>query len=152
MAGIICTVQTAEQALTAATAKTIVQIVAPTNQRLKVLRWGVGFDGISPTAEPVQVRLLRQTSAIGGTPAAITPVITGVGSETPQATAAYYGGSPTEPSAGNVLSVKEIHPQSSYDYTFPLGQEILVPGGGRLGIECTAPANVNVRPEIVYEE
>lgn len=148
MAGIICVATTAEIALAAATAKTVVQIVAPANQRLKVVSWGVFFDGTSPSAEPVQVRLLRQTTA--GTMTALTPVNQGVGSETIQSTAQHTA--TAEPTAGNVLRSREVHPQSGYECIFPLGQEVLVPGGGRLGIECTAPGTVNVRAEIVYEE
>src|SRR4051812_36005515 len=62
---------TAEIALSAATARTVLQLVAATNHRVKILSWGVYFDGISATAEPVQVRLLRQTTA--GTMSALTP-------------------------------------------------------------------------------
>lgn len=151
MAGLVLVLTTPEIALSAATAKTVLQVAAPAQQRLKLMRWGVFFDGISPSAEPVQVRLLRQTTAIGGTPTAVTPTLTQAGSESPQATAAYSAGG-AEPSAGNVLDVKEVHPQSGWDYTFPLGQEIHVTGGTRLGIECTAPATVNVRAVMVYEE
>ncbi len=157
MAGIILVATTPEIALTAATAKTVAQLKSNTNQRLKLLKWGVSFDGQSPAAEPVQVRLVRQTSAIGGTPTVVTPVLCGFGAETPQSTFAYSAGG-TEPSLDSpnkVLDVKEVHPQSGYEYTYPLGQEDFVSGGasaGYLGIECTAPGAVNVRAMMKWEE
>lgn len=148
MAGIDCVAQTVEIALTSATAKTVLQIVAPANQRLKIKGWGVFFDGVSSTAEPVQVRLLRQTTA--GTMTALTPVKLGAGSETIQATAQHTA--TAEPTAGDVLDPIEVHPQSGYEKQIPPDQRWEVPGGGRVGIECTAPAGVNVRAKIFFEE
>lgn len=148
MAGINAVAQTTEIALSAATAQTVIQIVAPTNQRLKITEWGVFFDGISATAEPVQVRVLRQTTA--GTMSSLTPVKRSAGSETLQATAQHTA--TAEPTASDVLDMVEVHPQSGYEKLFPLGREIEVPGGGRVGIEVTAPATVNVRAKFAYEE
>lgn len=148
MAGILCVAQTTEVALAVATVKTVVQVVAPANQRLKVKKWGVSFDGISPTAEPVQVELLRQTTA--GTMSALTPVKLVAGSETVQATAQHTA--TAEPTAGDILDSVEVHPQGGYVEILPFNQEIEVPGGGRLGIRCTAPAIVNARAQIMFEE
>jgi hypothetical protein len=141
--------QTAEVALSAATAKTVIQLVAATNHRVKVLRWGVFFDGVSVSAEPVQVRLLRQTTA--GTMSSLTPVkLDDSLAETLQTTAQHTA--TAEPTAGDVVDVVEVHPQSGYEIIYPLGQEVIIGGGDRLGIECTAPAGVNVRAKIVFEE
>jgi hypothetical protein len=148
MAGILCVAQTSEVALAAATVKTVLQVVAPANQRLKIKEWGVSFDGVSVTGEPVQVELLRQTTA--GTMTALTPVKLVAGSETVQATAQHTA--TAEPTAGDILDSQEVHPQGGYGKIFPFNQEIEVPGGGRLGIRCTAPAIVNVRAKIVFEE
>lgn len=148
MADLNCVVTTSEIALSAATAKTVLQITAPTNQRVRVKEWGVFFDGVSTTGEPVQVRVLRQTTA--GTMSSATPVARDGHTETVQTTASHTA--TAEPTAGNVLDVVEVHPQSGYEKIFPLGDEIIVPGGGRLGIECTAPAGVNVRAKIAFEE
>lgn len=148
MAGITCIAQTTEVALSAATAKTVIQIVAPTNQRLHVKRWGIYFDGVSSTAEPVQVRLLRQTTA--GTMSSLTPVMLSAGSETIQTTALHTA--TVEPTAGNVLDIAEVHPQSGYEVVIPFDQVIEVAGGTRLGIEVTAPAAVNCRAKIIFTE
>lgn len=150
MAGITVLAQTAEVALTAATAKTVLQIVAPTNQRLKVTRWGVYFDGTSTSAEPAQVELMVQTTA--GTMSSLTllKVKPRGSSETIQSTAQHTATS--EPTASDIQDVAEVHPQGGYEVIYPIGQEREVAGGGRLGIKITAPANVNVRAKIEYEE
>lgn len=149
MAAVIFSANTAEVALSAATAKTVLQVTAPTNQRVKVLRVGIFFDGTSPTAEPVQVRVLRQTTA--GTMTSLTPVKTdGSLSETIQSTAQHTASA--EPTAGNVLEALEIHPQGGREIIYPFGQEPIIQGGGRLGIELTAPAVVNCRTYMICEE
>jgi len=148
MAGIMASAKTTEVALAATTLKTVLQLVAPSNQRLKILRWGIFFDGTSATGEPVQVRLLRQTTA--GTMSSLSPVNLGVGSATLQATAQHTA--TVEPTAGDVLDIVEVHPQAGFETVFPFGSEILVPGGGRLGIDCYAADTVNCIAKIVYEE
>lgn len=148
MSDLNCIAQTVEIALTAATAKTVLQIVAPANQRLKIKRWGVFFDGISSTAEPVQVRVLRQTTA--GTMSALTPTKQDTHAETIQTTAQHTA--TAEPTAGDVLDMVEVHPQSGYEVILTPETYIKVGGGGRVGIEITAPAIVNVRAKIVFEE
>lgn len=137
-----------EIALTAATAKTILQVVAPTNQRLALCGFSVSFDGTSSAAEPVQVEILRQTTA--GTMSSATPCMDGVGSETVQTTAQKTA--TAEPTAGNILRRYDIHPQTGLAVAFGPDEEILIPGGGRLGIRCTAPASVNVTGYITVEE
>ncbi len=133
---------TAAITLTGATAKTIVQILAPTNQRVKVLGWRVSFAGNSGTAVPVVVRVLYQTTA--GTMSALTPKKTQrpVGSETIQTTALHTA--TVEPSAGDVVKTYHIHPQTGIDRPFTPGEGIVLAGGERLGIECTAPVGVDV--------
>jgi len=142
-------IQSAEVALTAATAKTVIQLVAAANQRVKILGWGVFFDGTSTTAEPVQVTLARQSTA--GTTSALTPVkVDDSLAETLLTTARHTA--TAEPTTGDVVDVIEVHPQQGYEKLYPLGQEIIVGGGDRLGIICTAPAAVNVRAKMFFEE
>ena len=148
MAGIIAIAQTTEVALSAATARTVMQVVAAANHKIKLLRWGVFFDGVSATAEPVQVRLLRQSSA--GTMSSLVATKQTTDSETLQTTAQHTA--TAEPSAGDVLDICEVHPQSGYEVVLTPDNYIWIAGGGRVGIECTAPAGVNVRAKIVFEE
>lgn len=148
MAALNCVAQTAEVALAAATAKTVLQLVAAANQRIRVLGWGIFFDGVSATAAPAEVRTLRQSTA--GTMSALSPVLMHPADETIQTTAQHTA--TVEPTAGDVLDVIECHPQGGYEKWFPPGYEIIVPGGGRLGLEVTAPAIVNCRVKFFFEE
>ena len=139
---------TAAVALTAATARTVVQIATPANIRAKVLGWGVAFDGVSATAVPVRVRLLRQTSA--GTMSSLTPTKTTTRAETLLVTAQHTA--TVEPTAGDIIDTLNVHPQQGYEVRCTPGQEHVVGGGGWIGIECTAPATVNVIAKIFFEE
>jgi hypothetical protein len=150
MAGILLAAN-ASGALTAATAKTIVQIVAPTHQRLRIKRYGVSFDGSVSSAAPARVRVLRQTTA--GTSSSLTPTkLDPNGTETIQSTALQT--ITAEPTAGDVLKdfMVPVY-QGLYEVTELLEAPIEMAGGTRLGIEVTAPASVTTcRAFIHYEE
>ena len=149
MAGIRARAVTAEVALTTATARTVLQILAPTNQRVLVTSWGVFFDGVSVTAEPVVVVLEKQTTAgTGGS--SLTPAKLSAGSETLQTSALHS--ITAEPTSGDLIDRIEVHPQSGFQDNLPHGREIPVLGGQRLGIKCTAPAGVNVVAKLEFEE
>lgn len=149
MSAFIGLASTAEIALTAATAKTILQLVAPSNHRLKVQGWGVYFDGVDGAGAPVVVKLARQSTA--GTMSALTPTKQDDSlAETLQATAQHTA--TAEPTTGDTLKQVNVHPQSGYEEACPFGQEYIVGGGDRVGIVCTAPAGVNVIGWIRFEE
>lgn len=140
---------TAEIALSAATAKTVLQLVAAANHRVKVLGYQLAFDGVSTTAEPVQIRVLRQTTA--GTMTALTPTKRDDSIADSLLTTAQHTAT-AEPTAGDVLEAMECHPQQGYAVFYPMGAEIIIGGGDRVGWELTAPAAVNVRLTAWFEE
>ena len=138
-----------EVALSGAVAKTILQLVAPSSQRVALLGFAVAFDGVSSTAEPVQVEILRQTSA--GTSSAGTPVkdddsITDALRTTSRITFT------VEPTSGDVLRRYNVHPQTGFERVFGPDEEIIIGGSDRLGIRCTAPVGVNVTGHMIFEE
>lgn len=136
-------------ALSAATAKTILQVAAPSNQRLAVKGFGVFFDGTSGSAVPVAVELLRQSTA--GTMSSATPVPDDDDwTETIQSTCQKTA--TVEPTAGSVLRRYDVPPTSGYERSYAPDEEIHIKGGGRLGLRCTAPASVNVTGWIDIEE
>jgi hypothetical protein len=139
---------TSEVALAAGITKTVLQIAAPANQRVKIKGWGIFFDGQTVTAAPVIVQIMRQLSA--GTMTALTPLKRQVAAETVQTTAAHTA--TLEPTNSDIIDVLEIHPQSGYEVQFPDGQEIIVPGGGYLAIVVNAPEAVNCLPKFICEE
>lgn len=148
MAGVRWNAVTGEIA-TGTAAKTLLQVVAASNHRIKIDRLSVSFKGTSATDAPIKVRVLRQTTA--GTMSSLT-LTKGNDSddETLQTTAQHTA--TAEPAAGDVLESKEVHPQTGYELILPLGQEIIVKGGGRLGIEVTAGVSVSAIAEMHGEE
>jgi len=150
MAALQARVTSGPVALAAGVAKTALQVIAPANQRVKVTNVGIYTDGVTSNAVPIQVRILRQTTAGTGTAATPVPVEKEL-TEAIQTTAA--ANFTAEPTAGDVLDNLGVPAfMGQYEVFYPLGQEILVQGGGRLGFECNAPAGVNVRVKVQFEE
>ena len=147
MAAFLGTATTAEIALTAATAKTALQLIAASNHLVRILSWSATLDGIAPTDPAVVLQLVRQTTA--GTMSANTPKkLNDSLPETLQTTA--QDNATVEPTATDVLDTLNIHPQLGYKT--PYGYEVLMGGGDRLGWKLTAPDAVNVIITVHFEE
>ncbi len=135
--------------LTAATTKTLWQLIAPTNHRLKLKEVGVSFVGVVNTDGPVRCQLLYATTA--GTSSALTPVKEDDSlAETLLATALQTF--TVEPTAGNVIRTWECHPQAGIVIPAGLLDEIIIGGGKRIGLRCTAPQAQTVSSYARYEE
>lgn len=151
MAGINLSAATPEFT-TGTSKKTVLQILAPTNRRLVVKEWGVSFKGTSNTEAPILVELIRQSTA-GLDGDVLTPrKMNSADDETVQTTALSNIDGSTQPTDGDVLARKEVHPQGGYDWQAPFGGEIHVPGGERLGIAVSAGSAVNMTAHFVFEE
>lgn len=142
----------AEVALGAATAETVLQVVAAAATPVILRGWGISFDGVTATNAPVVVKLVRQSTA-GTSGATITPALeNGVATYTPQLTANETFSS-TEPTISATLGVWEIHPQGGgWSEDFAINEPIIVPGSGRIAIQCTAPDAVNCLSYMKVEE
>lgn len=130
--------------------KTISQIVAATNDRLKVSGWGISIKGTSATDPPVLVQIVRQTTA--GTMSAGNIAKKNDGDpETIQTTTLVNA--TAEPTTGAVVESFEVHPQTGYYKFYPMGQEIIIPNGERLGFKVTsATLTYNCTVEVDIEE
>lgn len=139
-------------ALTAATAKTIMNIINGTNALFRVVEWGVSFDGTSASAEPVAVEICSSTQATAGTSTSHTIAQVGGPTRTVQATAARnYTAEPT------VITVLKRHLVRAdgglFVVQYPLGREVeQVTTADGILIRCTAPAAVNVQGYMEFEE
>lgn len=126
-------------ALAAATAKTVAQIRAAANHGIELLEVEVSGDGTTPTAAPIKVEVLRQTT--DGTMTSLTLVKGDDGvDDTLDTTAAHTATS--EPTAGDVLWVGRVHPQHGRTWVFD--PPLRLKTAGRYGIRCTAASAVNV--------
>lgn len=134
MAGVGWFAKSAEVATANGSAKTIVQVVAASNVRLKIKRITITFQGTANTDAPNLVRILRQTTA--GTMSALTVVKkNNADTETLQVTALHTA--TVEPAAGDVILNEHVHAQGGREWTWPSDDPLIVPGGGRLGVEAT---------------
>lgn len=143
--------------LSAATAKTVLQIIAASTNKVKVGmvdRGGhkepitISFNGIVATDQPVRVRILRQTNAIGGSPSTVTPVKHKSGEDGTIQTTARTSGGGTEPTASDVYFDEYLHPQGRH----VIPRQFEIEQGDRLGFECTAPQAVSVSVSAPCEE
>ena len=144
MAGLEATAVATSGNSTGTSAKTILQIIAPANQGVRVKRLSVSFEGVSPTAGKIKVEVLK--GATGGTATNLTVQKKHGHGGSVQTTAkenftAEPGGSPV------ILFTESVHPQGGY--TAP--EEFLIVNE-TLGIRVTAPAGVNYNARIVFEE
>jgi hypothetical protein len=140
----------AEIALVAATEKTLLQLNAAAGVCLAISGVVVSFDSTSNTAEPVIVKLIRVTTA--GTGTARNP--NKLNSD--MSTGLQVSGTENhtvEGTNGDILAIHHIHPQAGMPIPIPLPEgEVVVPGGGRIAVKCTAPANVNALATVFGEE
>jgi hypothetical protein len=147
-------------ALVAATAKTVIQVATPSTTDIIVLGWGVSFDGASGTAVPVICQLADTDVAATGL-TSLTPETWGNAQQ--QASLCVGGASATgtgagvTPTEGTITTVRQfdaqhVHPQAGYGVWFGEGARPRVGISRFLRIRCTAPANVNVLPWVVWAE
>ena len=114
---------TADVALSAATAKTILSVIAPASGAIRLVEFSVSFDGTSATAEPVTVELCKSTEATAGTSTSQTPVQSG---GTPSGKTARSSGKRNFTAEATTLTVLKtwlVHPQTGFTKQSPLGRE-----------------------------
>lgn len=136
---------------TGTSALTLLQLIAASNHKVLVDYISIAFAGISNTAAPIQVDILKQTTAGTGSGTTNSTIVKdGDWDETVQTTRLdTFSG---EPTASDVLYTLYVHPQGGLEITLPRGKEIQIPGGGRLGVRVTAGASVNAIVTIGGEE
>jgi hypothetical protein len=148
-------------ALAANTTKTVLQVATPAAIDLRIVGWGISFDGASGTAVPVISHLLQtDVAATGLTPQSpdnwgndLQPNSLCVSG----AAATGHGGGVT-PTEGTITVVRyfdsqHVHPQAGYGVYWPDGHlQPKVPVSRFLRIRCRAQAAVNVIPWVIWAE
>lgn len=121
------------------TIHTVLQLLAPANQQVRVRSFEIGFRGTSVTGSPLVVVISHQSTAgTGGT--SVTPTKTGPGSETVQTTA-LKGAFSAEPTQTDIIWDVTCHPQLSTGKSISFSQEWIVLGGARLAIGVLDPSS-----------
>jgi hypothetical protein len=136
--------------------KTVLQI-APAGTDIRVHGWGISFDGVSATAEPIKVSLIDTANA-STTGTSLTPE-EWEGTDG-QASLAIGGAAltaynltvePTE-TAVRFLDGQEVHPQTGYSVFWPEGRHPAVKASRFLKVRLLAAATVNCVPWVLWEE
>lgn len=148
MAGVRGKLVTPEIA-TGTVAKTLLQLIAASNHRVILKSFSISFKGVTTTDPPVFVRLLRQTTAGTGTS---NPPVKANSSDDETLQTTGTRAMSAEPTAGDVLWSGEVHPQNAHKEFYQWGEEDIVPGGGRVGIEVTSSVSVSAVCVISFEE
>lgn len=142
---------TASIALTGGAATTVLQVVAAANIRVRIMAFGVAFNGATSTSVPALVELVRQSTA--GTTSALTPTKKDDSiAETLQSTARHTA--TVEPTTGDTLKAINVPTyMGRYEWHAPSRERAIICGGGdRVGIRINAPANVSVVAWMECEE
>jgi hypothetical protein len=148
-------------ALVAATTKTVLQVNVPSGQDIRMIGWGVSFDGASGTGVPVICQLIEgDVAASVGT--SLTPDQWGNAIATASvciggtALTGYNFGTEGTMTAVRELDSQHVHPQSGYGVFWP--EVRIQPKCGAAAaarfvrIRCTAAAGVNVIPWCLWAE
>lgn len=137
-------------ALVAATAKTVIEIAAPSTASARVTVKDVTMDGTNPSATPVLVQEVRYATTGTGT---VFTLLRGNGeSQNRAALCTAKVNDTVEPGTPTVVSSWRWNPTIGWGEKAPLGREIYVAPGTIMGIRCTAAAAVNVTVNFEIEE
>lgn len=153
MAGVGFTVNSGEVALVAATAKTVLQVKAATNQRvlIKGLKF-LGKQAAGGTDAVCKVRMTRNSANFGT--AGSTPVagkLNPSNGETLQTTfGANFSAEPTTPTDSGLWW--EVQPQGGIIEALPPGSWIEIPGGQSVQFEFTSTGTPTVLVTVTGEE
>ena len=143
---------TTESLLASSSEKTLIRITTPSSASIKIKEWGVFFDGVSVTAEPVVVKVMASgTTETGMT--SHTPIRRNARITASQCVVQTLGTSCCALDSSGIYCIREVHPQSGYQEKFAFGDEIVVSGtSGTIAIHVNSPSSVYVIAEMVYEE
>jgi hypothetical protein len=135
-------------ALSAGVAKTVLSVVAPAQFGVDLIKYRIGFDGVTASAIPVLVELVTWTTDGTGTAGTVVQVYGR--SITAGFTTKYnYSAEPTTPTLVDRFTLTPNGGTLVYD--FPLGTSPDTAVSNLIGIRCTAPAAVNVNATMWFE-
>lgn len=139
-----------EVALSAATAKTILAVIAPAQFGIDLRSVEIAFDGVTAANEPVLVEIVSSTQAGAGTSTSATVNQVYGRAITAGFTAARnYTAEPTVLTAIDEFSLTPNGGLIIRDW--PLGEGFDQDVSKALGIRCTAPQTVSVRATMKFE-
>ena len=139
----------ADVALAAGVAKTVIQLGTPSTRRAWLKEAGIGFKSVTATDVPVLVQLCRQSTAGTATGLTSAPDVEGH----PAGLVTGKENATVEPATGVIVKEWYITPiGGQLVYQLPLGDEIESAISSFLGLVVTAPGIQNLRAYLKYNE
>lgn len=138
--------------------KTLLQIATPSTEMLRVVEWGISFDG-SAAATPIRCELI-DTNVAATVTAHVAAGILNLNAPNDVASSVTLGTSATGYTAtaeGSITAARELDvqfvaPTNQYVMQWPLGREPEVAVSRFLRVRVTAAAAVNAYCYIIWEE
>lgn len=141
-------ITTGSVALTAATAKTVIELASNANIPPEWVAVDITFNGTNAAAVPVTVDFCTYTAT--GTGTSYTPKRFGQALGVSQSTAKIND--TVEPAGAAVVFSWFVSPTSGITYQWPLGRELFQATSTFMGIRLNAPAAVNAIVNLTIEE
>ena len=142
---------------TSAAIKTVLQVATPSTTNIRLIAWGVSFDGIVVT-NPSGVVTLIDTDVAATTGTSLTPEEWGnVDSQNSlciggTALTAYNLTVEGTITGSNLIDGQNVHPQTGYSIWFPERFRPLVKASRFLRIRTLFSVDINCIPFIIWEE
>lgn len=141
---------------TSAALKTVLQVATPSTTDIRVVGWGISFDGIVVTNPAGRVQLVDVD--VAATVTSLTPEE--FGSDDNQSSLCVGGTSATGYNAtaegsiagSRLLDGQNVHPQGGYSIWFPERARPRVKASRFLRIRTTFSVDINCIPWIVFQE
>lgn len=145
-------VSTPSESLSAATAKTVLSVIAPSTRRAKVLRIQLGGSSVTATDAAMLIEVCRSTQATAGTSTAVTPAALDPAETASLCTAARtFTAEPTVLTAIDNFRVSPIG--NTYLWELPPGREYIFALSTGFCLRVTAPqAQSNFAASVLFEE
>lgn len=139
---------------TGATVKTVLQVATPSTTDIRVVAWGVSFDGIASTAVPGVCALVDVD--VAATVTTLTPELWGSADNQASlcvggtAATGYNASAEGTITASRLLDGQQVHPQAGYSVWLP--ERPRAKASRFLRVRCTFAATVNVLPWVLWQE
>lgn len=135
--------------------KTLLQVLAPTDQRIEINSYGLYPKGTVNSDPAVKLRLVKQSDAGAGGTAVTVGKRTPGASETPR-TSVLRGPFTTEPTVtGVAVDLKNVHPQQGFEEPELVPGQWIIAGGERVALQYMNDAGGAAIPadtDIAWEE
>jgi hypothetical protein len=142
---------------TGAAIKTLMQLATPSTEDIKIVEWGISFDGTSGV--PIKCELVQTDVAATVTAYVSNDIVlwnqpNDAGSLLTLGTSAsgYTASVEGTTTATRMLDLQLVSPAGGYLKQFPLGREPVVPVSKFLRVRVTAAVAVNAYCYVIWEE